>query len=66
LYNKINNCKNDPELQGDETITEDYKQAWLDALEDYKPVPKEVEAKILSYREAILNPMAANGKEKIE
>jgi hypothetical protein len=63
---EVKDLFDDPELQGDETITEDYKQAWLDALEDYKPVPKEVEAKILKYKEAILNPMAANGKEKIE
>jgi hypothetical protein len=27
----------DPEIKEDETVTEYYKQAWLDALEDYKP-----------------------------
>lgn len=57
----------DPDVLEDKTITEDYKQAWLDALEDYKPVPKEEELNV-GFREDFFNPIVANanGKEKVE
>ncbi len=34
---------NEPEVKEDETITKEYMQSWLDALEDYKPDDVEAE-----------------------
>ena len=34
---EISNLFEDPDVKEDETVTSYYKQAWLDALEDYKP-----------------------------
>lgn len=58
----------DPDVKEDKTITLDYKQSWLDALEDYKPVPKDDKAIITGFGEDYFNPIVANanGKEKIE
>jgi hypothetical protein len=63
---EVKDLFDDPELQGDETITEDYKLSWLDALEDYKPVPKEEEAMKLGFREDFSNPIHENGEETAE
>lgn len=35
--NQINELFEDPDVKQDETVTEYYKQAWIDALEDYAP-----------------------------
>lgn len=62
---EVKDLFDDPDLQADETITEDYKQAWLDALEDYKPAPPE-ETIDIGIQRRFFNPMIENGKEKIE
>ena len=36
-YKTIEKMFDDPDVKEDETVTADYKQSWLDALEDYKP-----------------------------
>ena len=36
----------DPEVAEDSSITEDYKNAWMDALEDYKPAPEDFQAEL--------------------
>ena len=42
-YDAISKLFEDPDVKEDETITSYYKQSWLDALEDYKPVEEEEE-----------------------
>lgn len=42
----IQDLLEDPEVAEDSSITEDYKNAWMDALEDYKPAPEDFQAEL--------------------